>query len=64
MKTYVDETPYSPRFYFSTIFPFKTLITQQQYILPLRHMAKKYMESSQERKSSLISCSLYDTYNA
>ena len=42
MKNNVDETPSTPRWYFSTIFPFKTLITQHQDQFPLRFMAKRY----------------------
>ena len=39
----------------------KTLITQYQDRLSLRHIEKKDMESSQELNNSSILCCLYDT---
>ena len=40
-KTNVDNTPSDSLWDFSTSVPFLTLITYRQYLLPLRHMAKK-----------------------
>ena len=56
VKTYIDDTPCNTKRHFSKIVSFKTLITQYQDILPLRHMKNIYMESRQERKSSSNSC--------
>ena len=36
-----SDTPSNPRWYFSTSVTFKTLITQRQHRLSLRHMSKK-----------------------
>ena len=36
-----DEYPYIPRWYFSTCVIFKTLVTQNRYLLPLIHTAKE-----------------------
>ena len=47
-----DETPYNTIWGFSKVVPFKTLIKQHQDRLPLRHMVKNDMESSQKGSSS------------
>ena len=60
MTTNIDDTPPNTKWYFSTSVPFKTLITEHQYWLSLRHMEKNDMEYSQEGKSLSISCWLYD----
>ena len=54
MKNKVDENLSNTRWYISTIFRFKSLITQHKDSLPLRQMAKNRMGYSQEVKSSSI----------
>ena len=42
-KNKLDETPLNPRWEFLTGVPFKRLITQHQYILPLRQISHIYI---------------------
>ena len=61
MKNKVDENLSNPRWYLSKIVPFTALITLHEDLLPLGHMAKNNMGSSQEVNSSSVFCWLYKT---
>ena len=63
MKNNVEENQSNSKWDISTSVILKKY-EKTQDLLPLKHIAKKYMEYSQEGNSSPIICWIYDTYNA